>query len=110
MREVDPMTQTMTVTTVREHWSETINAVARKHKRVVLEKAGVPVAALVSAEDLERLRRYDQERSERFAILDELSAAFADVPQAALEQEVARALAEVRADRRARVQPAAPTP
>ena len=69
MREAEPMTQTMTVTTVREHWSATITAVFRRQTRVVLEKAGIPVAALVSPEDLERLRRWDAEQAAHLAPL-----------------------------------------
>src|SRR6266487_2957384 len=98
MREAEPMTQTMKVTDAREHWSEVIGAVFRRQKRVVLEKAGIPVAALVSTEDLERLRRYDAERTADFAVIDRMRAAFEDVPDAELEREVAKAVAEAQAD------------
>src|ERR1700730_9075131 len=101
MREAEPMTQTMNVTDAREHWSQVINAVFRRQKRVVLEKAGLPVAALVSTEDLERLRRYDAEREADFAVLARIVAAFADVPAEEIDREVAKALADVRAERRA---------
>ncbi len=103
MREHEPpMTQTMNVTDAREHWSQVLTAVFRRQTRVVLEKAGIPVAALVSTDDLERLRRYDAERAADFAVLDRIGAAFQDVPDTELEREVARAIAEVRAERRAR--------
>jgi prevent-host-death family protein len=95
------MIQTMSVTAARENWSKVVDAVFRRRQRVVLEKAGIPVAALVSAEDLERLRRYDAEREADFAVLDRIGAAFADVPADELEREVAKAVAEVRAERRA---------
>lgn len=105
MREAEPMIQTMRVTDAREHWSEVVSAVFRRQKRVVLEKAGIPVAALVSTEDLERLRRYDAERATDFAVLDRIAAAFADVPDDELEREVTKAVAEARADlRKERVQ------
>ncbi len=88
MREHEPpMTQTMNVTDAREHWSQVLTAVFRRQTRVVLEKAGIPVASLVSTDDLERLRRYDAERAADFA---------------ELEREVARVIAEVRTERRAR--------
>jgi prevent-host-death family protein len=100
MLETEPMTQTMKVTDVRERWSASINAVARKQTRIVLEKAGIPVAALVSAEDLERLRRYDAERAARFRVIDDLRQAFKAVPDEELEREIVQAIAEVRAERR----------
>src|SRR5215212_1050909 len=110
MREAPPMTQTMNVTQVRENWSKTLTAVFKRQTRVVLEKAGIPVAALVSPEDLERLRRYDAERAADFAVLDRIGAAFADVPDEELEQEGTKAVAHARAELRAEREPAARTP
>ena len=110
MREREPMTETMTVTQVRGNWSKIVNAVFRRQKRVVLEKAGIPVAALVSAEDLERLRRYDAERAADFAVIDRMRAAFQDVPDEELEREIARANAAARAELRAEREQATPTP
>jgi prevent-host-death family protein len=102
MREIDqPVTQTMKATDVRANWSETINQVARRKTRVVVEKAGVPVAAIISAQDWDRLRRYDAEREADFAVLDRMRAAFADVPDEELEREITKAIAEVRAEMRA---------
>ncbi len=66
-----------------------------------MEKSGIPVAGIVSADDLRRLDRLDRERAERFKVLEEFGEAFKDVPAEELEREVARALAEVRAERRA---------
>ena len=101
MREAEPMTQTMNVTTVRENWSKVHTAVFRRQQGVVLEKAGIAVAALVCPEDLERLRRYDAERAERFSVIDRMREAFADVPDEELEREITRANAEVRAEMQA---------
>jgi prevent-host-death family protein len=102
----DPTTQTMNATDVRQHWSQTLNQVARRQTRVLVEKAGIPVAAIVSADDLERLRRYDAERAADFAVIDRLRAAFQDVPDEELEREVTKAVAEARAERRAQGAPA----
>jgi PHD/YefM family antitoxin component YafN of YafNO toxin-antitoxin module len=66
-----------------------------------VEKAGVPVAGLVSASDLERLSMLEEECDRNFTVLDEIRAAFADVPADELEKEVEKALAAVRADQRA---------
>ena len=40
------------------------NRVCRHETRVIVEKSGIPVAAIVSAEDLERLRWLDEEDRE----------------------------------------------
>ena len=101
MSQPEPLTLTMNVTEARARWSELVDAVFRRQKRVVLRKAGIPVAALVSPEDLARLRRYDAEREADFAVLDRIGDAFADVPAEELEREVAKAVAEARAELRA---------
>ena len=100
MRERQPMTQTIKATDVRAQWSEVVNKVARKETRVIVEKSGVPVAAIVSADDLERLKQFDAERERAFAVFDRVGEAFRDVPAAELEEEVRKAVAEVRAESR----------
>lgn len=97
----EPVNQTVSVTEAQEQWNTLVDAVARRQRRVVLEKNGRPVAAIISAADLERLRRYDAEREERFRIIDVMRAAFADVPDEELEREINKAFAEARAERRA---------
>jgi prevent-host-death family protein len=100
-RVQQPTTQSMKISTVRAELNSLVNQVYRKETRVVVEKSGIPVAALVSTDDLERLDRLDREREARFAILDEFRAAFKDVPPEEIEREAERALAEVRAEMRA---------
>lgn len=95
------MTQTVNVTVAREHWSQIIGAVFRHQQRVVLAKAGIPAAALVPIADLARLRRYDAERAADMALVNRIGDAFADIPDAELEREVALAVEEARAELRA---------
>jgi prevent-host-death family protein len=54
----------VTATTVRDSFSETLNRVAFKGDRIILERHGKPVAALVSVEDLELL----EELKDRFDV------------------------------------------
>ena len=96
----DPMTQTIAATEARQHFSQLINQVFRREKRVVIEKSGVPVAALISAGDLELLRHYEEQRRKDFEAIDRIQEAFRDVPAEEIEREVARAIAEVRAKKR----------
>ena len=94
-------TETMTFTEARQHLSQVVNRVARHETRVIVEQSRVPVAAIVSPDDLRRLARLDAERAGRFEAMARFSDAFADVPDEELERELAKAQAEVRAELRA---------
>lgn len=50
------MTQTVKISDARNNLSRLVNEVFRGNIRVLVEKTGIPVAALVSAADLERLQ------------------------------------------------------
>jgi prevent-host-death family protein len=100
MREHSSMTQTMKISEVKAQLNSLVNRVYRNEARVLVEKSGIPVAALVSTADLARLDRLDQERAERFKVLDEMRAAFKDVAPEETERETDRITAEIRAERR----------
>lgn len=95
-----PVTQTMKTSEARKLWSQLINQVFRGESQIIIEKSGLPVAAVISAADLERLTRLEAQRRERFQPLEETWEAFKDVPPEEIEREVARAIAEVRQKRR----------
>jgi len=95
-----PTTQTMKISEVKQQLNRLVNQVYRHETRVMVEKSGIPVAGIVSAEDLRRLDRLDRERAERFNVLEEFAAGFADQSPEEIERETARAIAEVRAERR----------
>lgn len=101
MREQPIVTQTIKASDVRQQLGEPLNKVFRRETRVLVEKSGVPVAAIVSADDLKRLNQLDRERAERFAVIDEMRAAFKDVSTEEIEREAARTVAEARAELRA---------
>lgn len=94
------MTQVMKASDVRQQWGQLLNKVFRNQTRVVVEKSGIPVAAVISAEDLERFNRLEEQRARRFQVLDRIGEAFKDVPEEEIEREVKRALTEVRQDKR----------
>jgi prevent-host-death family protein len=91
-----PMTQTITASRARQEWSKILNKVFREEIRIVVEKSGIPVAAIISTEDLKRLDQLEKERAERFRILDKVKAAFKDIPEAEIEKETDKALSRVR--------------
>ena len=98
MREQEPMTQTMKISEVKNQLSRVVNRVYRKETRVLVEKSGIPVAAVVSADDLTRLQQLDRAWDEGTRTLERVSAAFADVPVSELEAKIAEVIAEGRAN------------
>lgn len=96
-----PETQTKQISEVQRQLDALVNDVSHQESRVLIEKNGTPVAALVSPDDLRRLERFEQEREADFAIIDEVREAFKDVPPEELEREAAKAINEVRAEMRA---------
>lgn len=97
-----PPIQTKNFTDTRQHLSQIVNQVARHETRVLVEKSGVPVVGIVSADDLRRLTELDAARDERAEAMREISRAFADVPLDELEAHVTRALRLARDEQRRR--------
>ena len=52
----------LTASAVRDNLGDTLNRVAYRGERIVLERHGKAVAALVSIEDLEALEAYEDRR------------------------------------------------
>jgi prevent-host-death family protein len=102
------MTKTIKASDARQQFSQLINDVFRQENRVLIEKSGIPVAAIISASDFKRLARLEAERNRDFAILDEMRQAFKDVSAEEIEREVAKALSEVRKEKRKKQSPLAP--
>jgi prevent-host-death family protein len=100
MHEREPMTKTMKASEARQQFSQLLNEVFRGEARVIVEKSGIPVAAIVSAEDFKQISRIEDERRRDFAILDIMREAFKDVPAEEIEREVSRALREIREENR----------
>lgn len=90
------MTQVMKASDARAKWSQLLNKVFRDQTRVVVEKSGIPVAAVISAEELERFTKLEEQRERNFAVLDEIGDKFKNVPVEEIEKEVNKALTRVR--------------
>ncbi len=97
-----PEIETMNVSTARKQFSETLDRVHRGEARVVVEKSGIPVGAVVSMDDLEQLKRIDRNRTKLLEAMANIARHFEDVPEDELEREVEKAIAEVKAERRGR--------
>src|SRR5680860_788856 len=90
-----PVETRMNLTDTKQHFSQVVNEVARGNSRVVVEKSGLPVAAIISAEEYHRFLALDAERQARFAAMGRISDAFAEVPVEKLEAEVDHAVKRV---------------
>lgn len=90
--------RTVDAAEVGRTWGQLLDEVAQSHDRVIVARSGAPVAAIISAADLERFNRLEAERERDFAVVDRMRAAFDGVPFEEIEREAAKALAEVRAE------------
>ena len=81
---------------VRQRWSEVVNEVARDKTRIIVEKSGVPVAGVVSPQDLEWLQERDRRMAELRETMDEMRQAFRDVPPEEFNRAVDHAVQESR--------------
>jgi prevent-host-death family protein len=108
MQDPEPMTKTIKASDARQQFSQLLNEVFRRESRVLIEKSGIPVAAIISAQDFQRLARLEAERNRDFSVLEEMREAFKDVPPEEIEREVARALSQVREENRKQSSPATP--
>lgn len=80
------------------NFTNVIRRVRSDDVRVVVEEDGVPVAAIVSADDLARLDRLEANREADFRIIDDLRGAFNDVSDEEIERETDRVLGTVTVD------------
>lgn len=94
-------TQAVDVSDVRDEIDGLVDRVKRGEARILLEKKGVPMAMIISLEEWREIEESKRRRQDPFAILDEVGAAFKDVPLGELEREAEKAVAEVRAEMRA---------
>ncbi len=96
MSEQEPKTRVLKASEARQNFSQILNEVFRGETRVIVEKSGIPVAAIISAADLRQLEQWEAERARRFKVLEESWQAFKDVPVEEIEAEVGRAVAAAR--------------
>lgn len=97
MPEQPPVTQTMDIDLVKHQLSSVIQCVSNREARVLVEQPGIPVAAIVSIDDLKRLQQLDQEWEQTTQAIVRLSQTFADIPVADLEEKIAEIIGDNRA-------------
>ena len=90
------MIREATAMTVRQHLGDLLNEVRYRRGRIVITKAGKPVAALVDIETFERLRKADAELE---YLRGEITEAFADFSEDEVGVMVDEALEAARGHR-----------
>jgi len=100
MSEHEPVTLTMRVSEARQEFGELLDRVSRRETRVLVEQDGVPVAAIVSADDLEWLHEMEARREDGWQAIQEIRALNLDKTPEEVERDVAEELEAMRAERR----------
>ena len=95
-------TETMSVSEARKHFSETLNRVFRDEEQVVIEKNGIPVAAIVPMSVMRDAVVTERRRAELHAAFRAPRAEFRDIPPDEIEREIEKAIREVEETRRKR--------
>lgn len=90
-----PVFETMNITEARRQFSETLNRVHRGETRVLVEKSGIPVGAIISMDDFEKLQRIDEARRLTLEAFADAQSGFEGVPEDEIETEIEKAIAEV---------------
>lgn len=83
--------------TVRQNLGDLLSEVQYRKAKVIITKAGKPVAALVDIALFERIRKLDEEFDR---MREQLARAFADVPEKRVAALVDAAVKEARTPRR----------
>jgi prevent-host-death family protein len=91
-------TKTVPALKARTHLGEIMKEVQSGRLRVLVEKSGVPMVGIISAEEFQRVIA---EREARFEVVDRIRSRLSAVPDTEVDQDVRKALKDVRRRRRA---------
>ena len=95
-------TETMNVSESRRQYSEILNRIYRDEEQVIIEKNGIPVAAIVPMSVVRDAELTEERRAELRAAFEATRAEFRDIPPDEIEREIEKAIAEVEEERRQR--------
>lgn len=93
------MTQTLNSSDVRANWSQLLNKVFRGETEVLVEKSGIPIAAIVSTQDYQKLQQLKEKKKKDFALVNEIRAAFAHQSVEQIKKGVEVSIEKVRKQR-----------
>lgn len=82
----------------RTQFGQIMKEVRRGRVRVLVQKSGIPMVGIISAEEFQRLIA---ERDARFEVIDRIRRRLPSIPDAEVQRDVREALKQVRRRRRA---------
>ena len=85
--------KTIPAVKARIHLGEIMKEVFKRGKHFIVEKSGIPMIAILSANEYTKLI---QEKEERFKILDRIKAKIPDIPFNEVEEDVNQTIQKVR--------------
>ena len=91
-------TKTIPALEARTHLGEIMKEVQGGRVRVLVEKSGIPMVGIISAEEFQRVIA---EREARFEVLDRIRSRIPTVPDTEVQRDVQEALKRARRRRRA---------
>lgn len=91
-------TESLKFAEARSKLSSILDRVFQQEVRIRLYKGNTPVAAIISAKDLDRLEAYELRRAQAFERMERISEAFRDVDPEELQMRIDEAVAQVRAE------------
>ena len=94
------LTRTMKISEVKSRLNSLMNEIYRNETRVLIEKSGIPVGAIVPIADLRRLDRLGALDDEAKAVLEAMRAPFRGVPPEEIERETERIMNEIQEENR----------
>lgn len=94
------MVQILKTSDVRSNLSQLLNRVFRGETDVIVEKSGIPVAAIVSTQDYEKLQQIKKARERDFAVISEIRTAFSNQKPEEIEKKVNDAILQVRKEQK----------
>lgn len=89
------ITETMSVSESRKQYSDILNRVFKYNERVVIEKNGIPVAAIVPMSVVRDATFTERRRAELRAAFEATRQEFRGIPPEEIESEIERAIIEV---------------
>lgn len=95
-----PTTETMSVSESRKQYSEILNRVFRDDERVVIEKNGIPIAAIVPMSVVHSVEEKEQRRANLLQAWRNAQQGFVGVDEEEAEREIAEALDEIKQERK----------
>jgi prevent-host-death family protein len=95
-------TETMSVSASRKQYSEIINRVYRDQDQVIIEKNGIPVAAIVPVSTVKDVESMESRREDLQAAFEATRAEFRDIPPQEIEAEITKAISDIEESRRER--------